>query len=209
MLWIALAAAAAQLSAPVPVNYKKWFFQDDVLGLPRGTWSIGVRMIVRPDGTFKECQIEKQREPHVAVYTCQLLSRRAKYLAAHWIDGSAAYGIDRLPVVWVIGDDAEHTPLPPDLDVYVNRLPSGVGYSVYVPVVIAVDARGTIERCAADQRDDLLSTTVKGHVSLDPELVVAACQQITATFKAFPLTDDSGKAVRSVQNALVRFKVRH
>jgi hypothetical protein len=208
MFWIAL-AAAAQLSAAQPINYDKWFFADDVLGLPRGTWVVGVRMVVRPDGSFKDCQIEYQRTPHLAAHTCELLGHRAKYHAARWIDGSAAYGVDRFPIIWAIGGDPEHIFIPPDLDVYVDQLPRGVHSGTYVPVVIAVGADGKIEHCAADQRKDGLSEALKGHVSSDPALVAAACQQSDATLRTFPAVGEGGKPVQSVQNALVRFTVRH
>lgn len=208
MFWIAL-AAAAQLSAPQPVNYDKWFFENDVVGLPRGTWAVGVRMVVRPNGSFKDCQIEYQRSPHIAAYTCELLGHRAKYRAAQWIDGSAAYGVDRFPIIWAIGGDPDHFFIPPDLDVYVNRLPEGTHSPVYVPVVIAVDSGGAIERCADDEREDPITKTLKRHISHDPSLVAAACQQTTSTFKAFPVNGEDGKPVRSVQSALVRFRVRH
>lgn len=207
MFWIALAAAL--LNAAQPMNYKSWFSSADMperLENEGGTWTIGVRAVIRPDGTLKSCQIEYHPDPRLAVHTCELVGKRAKYLPAHWIDGSPAYGIDRFPVIWAV--QAEEITFPPDLDVYLDRLPRGVHSPVYVPVVIAVGTEGKIERCAADQRQDAVSGTLKGHISDDPALVAAACQQSELTLKTFPAVADDGKPVRSVQNALVRFSVK-
>jgi hypothetical protein len=201
MLWMIL---AAQLTAAQPVKYPSWFSHDDVpLALiAENTWRrVTVRAVVRPGGMLQKCEIERSSgDPKVDAHTCKLLLKRAHYTPARWSDGSPAYGIVRLPVLWSVGRRPP-SDLPGDVEVTLSEIPSGEGSSITVGVVIAVDELGHAVSCAAEPakaREPKPSSI----------LYNLACERALSAYRAIPARDDNGRAVRSVQNAVVRFTAR-
>ena len=74
---------------------------------------VHVRVTVRPDGVLQSCSAEvSSGDGKLDAYTCQLIVRRAKFVPARWPDGTAAYGVIRVPVNWLVANG----PLPDDAE---------------------------------------------------------------------------------------------
>jgi hypothetical protein len=214
MLWLAL---TAQMSLPVAnvrgADIRGVFTANDFpayLQKAGASRTVYTRTTVRPDGTVQGCVAEgKSGEPKLDAYTCGLIVRRAKFSPASWTDGSPAYGIIRAPVNWVVTYHPQSYEQMlqssiPDLEVTVSRLPAAAHQIAEAYVEVAADESGHPVACAEYQP---MGKTVDEHRF--PELVPIACDQVMKTYAVLPATDDSGKAVRSVQNVVVRFKLDH
>lgn len=200
MFW--LVATAASLSAPAPTNRIRWFTPDDmpayhqIAGVTR---MVRVRVTVRPNGSSQYCEIENSDgDPKLAVFTCELIMKRAKFDHARWTDGSPAVGVFRETVTWAVG-----SPPPPklkrgDLELTVDRLPRRERSPAFVRVMFAVDTSGRPSSCASEPPSLPALTN-------NPELVPLACEELMRTYTAVPAKDETGRLVPSVQNALVKF----
>jgi hypothetical protein len=205
MIWLVL---AAQLSAPTPTNLHDWFVVNDFppyLGARSPhLWLVPIRIDVSPDGAIKNCIAEASSgEPYLDKRTCDLVRKRAIFTPARWADGSAAYGVYRTGVNWVVMDAPQTLPklYYPDLELSVNALPSGSSASV-VRVMFSVDEQGRASSCIAEpgggiERADNL-----------PSLVPIACEELLKSYTPVPAKDSGGKPVRSVQDALVLFSTK-
>jgi len=201
MLWIVL---AAQISAPAPESAKQWFSGDDVpqylVIRGSGLWNVPVRVTVEPTGQILGCQAEiTGRVPELNNHTCSIIRRRGKFRPAT-IAGVATYGVYRMSVRYVVADAPWDTSKvsSADIDVDVNRLPSGVSAPSLVKVSFAVDTNGGKSSCEADETIGL--EVANNH----PALVTLACDVIMKDYRATP-ANVSGTPVASVQNASVRF----
>ena len=210
MLWMAL---AAQLSIPVPIgtrlpDVRAIFSADDFpayLQMQGVSRVVHTRTTVRPDGGVDGCAVEgSSGDPKLDAYTCGLIVKRAKFMPAKWIDGTAAYGVIRVPVSWRIANSppSETEMLKaaePDLELTVNQLPKGAGSIAVLILEIGADAAGHPITCA---EEPVAWSASKRHF---PELLGLACQRVMAEYNAVPPLDPSGRAVRSVQTVSVRF----
>ena len=201
MLWFMI---GAQLSAVVPHNGGHWFFAEDFppyldqreevyLQLP-------ARVTVRPDGKLQDCAIELPSGiPKLDEYTCQIFKRRARFAPAR-IDNVPSYGVYRTVIRWVVTDQ----PMPPekpelaDMDLVVQRLPTGLKSPVSVGVLFEVGEDGSKSDCAANESSGPL-------VQNDPALIPVACDRIMRQYRATPALNAVKRPTRSVQNALVTF----
>jgi hypothetical protein len=211
MLGILLtAAAAAQLSAPVPLNLKEWVTPSDwppyMLQKTDVWWDVGVRLVVAADGTLRACIIQTRSGSSDAdQLTCDLIRKRARFQPARWTDGSPVTGVYSTTVAWISSTMAFYAPMRPpkghdaDLDVSVEQLPPGLKSPSLVRAMFAVDESGKISSCSAETSENYIKA------ENDPVLVPIACAQIQASFAPLSFKDSSGKPVRSVQDALVRF----
>ena len=213
MIWIAL---ASQLSLPtaaaVPYGDVRGVFSaydmpDYVLTAGR-TRFVFTRTIVGPNGKAQGCTVERSSgDDQLGAYTCTIILKRVrKFEAAKWLDGSPAYGVIRTPITYAIdGPPSEAEQLkayPPDMEVSVNRLPSGAERRVRLNLIIAADENGRVVGC---RERPPLSREV--HARRFPELVDIACEQLSRQFTAVPAKDSSGKQVQSVQSATVVFSL--
>jgi hypothetical protein len=207
MFWIAF--AAAQISAPVPLNKKSLFSADD---FPRsvasrfgtGFWQVGVQLTVRPDGSLQSCDID--RTSGVAELdrrSCDIIHQRAKFAPAS-LNGKQVYGIYRTTIGWALADAPVQVPRVdnPELDLSVQSLPPPLQPPVVVRVMFAVDAAGQLSSCTAEPGLSL------EHANNVPALVSIACEQLVATFKPAPPRDAQGTPVASVQDAVIRFSTQ-
>lgn len=203
MLWVAL---AAQISAPVPTNLDEWFNYNDVPAFLEqqgtGLWWVGIRLTVRPDSAVQNCEVEKSsRIRDLDRLTCEIATRRARFVAAHQADGSRAFGVYRTSVKWLIADAPFDTSKlsNPDLELTVQNLPPGVKSPSIARVMFAVDASGQMGPCVAEP------TKTYEKAENNPELVSIACQQLEEAYRPVPAKDRSGSAVPSIQDATVKF----
>jgi TonB family protein len=207
MFWIIL-AAATQLSMPVALglrypDVRGIFSSDDFPAYMQAagtTRSVDIRVVVQPDGILKDCEIESSSgDTGLDRYTCGLIMKRARFSPAKWLDGSPAYGVIRVPVVWAAGSPPSRKTTPADLELTVNQLPKGVGSPAFERLILAVDESGHASFCQGNP------FWAPGMDQNNPQLVAVACRQVTKSYVAAPPKDDTGKTVRSVQNVVVRF----
>ncbi len=202
---ISLAAAASLLSAPQPINSRDWFTPDDV---PYATmqsgriYLVGYGLTVSPTGVVLSCQVEVEsgvRE--IDSRSCSRPLRRAKFKPAIGLDGMPAYGVYRTHAHWITADRPFKLPtyIVPTVELKVSRLPAGVSSPAIVRVKFAVDGSGRPSSCAEEPPHG------PDPVTPQPKLASVACKEIVRTFKAAPVKDQTGKAVPSVQDAIVRF----
>ena len=214
MFWLAL---AAQLSAPVPVGLRVpdirtlFTVEDFPQYLLRSGISLTVltKTTVRPDGTVENCVAEASSgDSNLDAYTCNLIAKRAKFAPARWTDGSPAYGVVRAPIGWMQGNEPPpkevRQAMGPDLALLVNKLPGAAHSPVMVYLLIAADENGRALNC-----EESPAAAANPNLQHFPDLVSAACQQMTAKPSVTPLLDSSGKPVRSVQGVSVRFQLDH
>ena len=137
--------------------------------------------------------------------TCDLIKKRARFQAARWTDGSPVTGVYNTTVAWILSTMAFYDPMKPpkghnaDLDISVEQLPPGVKSPSLVRAMFAVDGSGNISSCTSEASDNFVEA------ENDSALVPIACDQLLKTFKPLSFKDSSGKAISSVQDALVRF----
>ena len=153
---ILLAAAAAQLMAPVPTR-KNWVSPDDVpLDLINESklYTVGIAITVGPDGKSQGCIIDHASGiPKLDAYSCRLASQRLKFRSPR-VDGNASYGIYKTSLKWWVGDD-----YPPasrelaDLYLTVSQLPENLKSPTTVRLISAVDEAGHIYDCVAEESD--------------------------------------------------------
>ncbi|WP_152569484.1 MULTISPECIES: energy transducer TonB family protein [Sphingomonas] len=159
------------------------------------------RTTVRDDGTVEGCVSEKSSgDAKLDAYACAAISRRLKFTAARWLDGTPAYSVFSAPLLWMNG-----TRLPdprravaPDLELSVQRLPAGFPGFINLLLEVAVSAKGAIVACRARE-----SRQPSAAIALVP----TACAQATSQLRLQPPLDRSGQPVRSIQLARVRFLV--
>jgi hypothetical protein len=210
MFWIILAAQISMpvaLGVPIP-DVRAVFSSDDMpayVQIAGVTRFVFTRTTVRADGTPQDCTAETASgDPKLDAYTCAIIVKRARFEPAKWVDGSPAYAILRVPVIWAIGgapaEGQVEKAYPPDIALTVNRLPRGAGKRAELALMLAVDETGRVVSC-----DQWLPASKHFHAKTFPELLPLACQQMTRAFTAQPAKDASGKPVRSVQSASVVF----
>jgi len=204
MLWIALAAAAAQFNAPAAVNILNLYRYEDVpvQSLPHefdGT--VTIRLTVRPDGQVQTCEIEvPTRIRQLDTLTCDIARRRARFAAARPGAGTPTYAVYRARVRWVVTaspDLKQSTPFA-DLEVRVSRLPPGIKSPRAVSLKFNVDEQGHPSFCSSEELPGRLGKN-------DPELVRIGCDELLKSYVASPAKDEVGKPVPSLQDAVVVF----
>jgi TonB family protein len=172
--------------------------------------TVSTRTTVRPDGSIQGCAVERSSGiPSLDAYTCAIILKRARFAPAKWTDGSAAYGVIRVPVSWVVSyaapsKESMFRATNPDLELSVNHLPQGARQSfTAVSLEVAADENGRPVTCVE------WSPPKNARGAYFPELVPIACNEVMATLKLIPPLDASGKAARSVQSVLVNFELDH
>jgi hypothetical protein len=191
---LALQVVAAQPAGGLP----NWFSPDDMpAGIQQSmnTYIVGTSTTVGPNGRPINCQIDHPTaDPNLDALTCALILRRARFTPARWIDGSAAYGLYRMPVKWttIVNDRGQST----DLQIQVNKLPAGSRSPVRIRLIYAADSRGHIVSCTSEP--------IPGQTrprQINPQLIQVACSELERSWIPIPVHDASGAPVRSVQNA--------
>lgn len=206
---------AAQLSAPMPVNQRvpdvrAIFRAEDFPSYLTGSRTVYTRTTVRPDGSVQGCVAEvSSGDAWLDAYTCGLIVKRANFAPAKWSDGSAVYGVVRVPVDWAIRNslptrEQSLKAITPDLELSVNQLPKGAGRLIGISLEVEADEKGKPQTC---ERAPVIA---KGDpAQLFPELVSIACQQVMTSFTVTPAVDETRRPVRSVESVSVYFKLDH
>lgn len=200
---------AANVTAPTPINQRvpdvrAIFRPEDFPSYLTGSRTVYTRTTVRPDGGIQGCIAEvSSGDAWLDAYTCRLIVSRAKFAPAKWSDGSAAYGVVRVPVNWaiVIRPPTREQSLKataPDLELSVNQLPKGADPLVAINLEIGADEKGRPQTC--EEAPVYVKSDPGQHF---PELVTLACQQVMTNFTVTPPVDSTGRAVRSVQSVSV------
>jgi Gram-negative bacterial TonB protein C-terminal len=169
-------------------------------------WLVPIRVDIGPDGAIRSCEVEATSgKALLDKRTCVIVRKRAKFAPAHWSDGSPAYGAFRTTVSWLLIEGSPDN-LPravyPDLTITVKSLPSKGKTDSLVRAMFSVDEQGRVSSCIAEPG--------RGFEEAEnaPSLVPVACDELTKTFTAVPAKDPTGRAIPSVQDALVLFSTR-
>jgi hypothetical protein len=191
------AVLAAQLSAPVPIDFIKWWSTDDmpayhqINGITR--W-LKYRVTVSPDGSIQSCDVEvSSTDANLDNLTCNIIKKRGRLEPAKAAGGSPVYGVYRHSMTWAVGDSIG-VRIPGDVTLKVEQFPKGIRSPAAVKVNFAVDEYGRISDCGSNPENEI------------PGLVTEACEPILAYYKPIPVGGRDGYAVRSIQNATVVFK---
>jgi len=206
MFWIVLAAqvSAATVAGNQGGGLITLFSANDspaYLQIDGVSRIVHTRTVVRPDGTIQGCSVDPSSgDTWLDAFTCKLIVRRAKFVPAKWSDGTPVYGVVRVPVTWAVGSPPERKYIKGGLNVTLKQLPMRLESPYFQGLVFGVDEGAKVVSCGAG---------TEWHPGMDKinlALVSIACDQLTKSFAALPVKDDSGRLVRSVQNASVRFE---
>jgi hypothetical protein len=206
MLWITVAAASAQLSAPIPANLHSWATYSDVPMdiVPEGPQHlVGFRVTVDLAGKPQSCRVDLSSGiPRLDRYSCDLVMKRARFIPAKDAAGTPVYGVYESNLTWWVGDvgPPPRAPFGGDLDLLVNSLPAGTQSPIGVRIMFAVDAQGKTSSCTQEGEP--------GKTQAPPELAQLACTQALQQLKIIPATDVRGTPVPSIQDAEVRFSTK-
>ena len=210
MLWILV---AAQVSAVIPVSnrlsdVRSLFSYDDVpdylVRLGEVSRTVYTRTTIRDDGSVQGCAAEESSgDATLDRYTCAIILKRGKFVAAKWTDGSPAYSVLRFPVTYTVTESIRSAEqrlkaVPSDLELSVDRLPKGARKVVDITLEVGVNETGHIVSCSELPR---AANDPQRHF---PTLIPIACEQATKQLTLQPPLDPSGKPLRSVQTASVR-----
>lgn len=213
MIWLVASSgaliaspSASLLQPPQPVNYTGW---PMLSGLPSetafegGGWARTIRtgLTVRQNGSVQSCEVEKGTG-HKALdsFVCAMFEQRARFRPAVWIDGSPSYGVFRFTFTIYRDDRRSSRPGPVDLDVRIDRKTYAGQLPAFVHVAFSVDRNGRTGDCISEAPNE--SETPAN----PPSLVPLACEAVIHRYVPTVAKDQSGKPVRSVQNAVVRIR---
>jgi hypothetical protein len=129
---------------------------------------------------------------------CAAFEQRATFRPAVWADGSSSYGVFRFTFKLFRDRPRPSKSNPVDLDVRVDRKAYAGQVPAFVRVVFAVDQDGRPGDCISAAPFD------PNVAANQPSLVPLACDAVIHHFVPRAAKDESGKPVRSVQNAIVR-----
>jgi hypothetical protein len=196
MIWIAL---AAQLTAPVPINFSE-AFRDE---MPISVFNAGVtrvvliRTIVRPDGSVQGCEVERgSGNADLDAVTCAIIRKKGRFRAARAADGSAAFGVYRDSFKWVPHADDPNL-FHPDVEVTLDQFPKGLHAPMTLRVAFAVDELGHPSSC--------VNFPKPGASARLGQFAGIACDHLLNGYKPVPARGDSGRPVPSIQDATVEF----
>jgi hypothetical protein len=199
MLWLLI---SAQLAAPFPIDMDRWFSPDDypteLVSNEHTSFQPVTQTLVDATGKIVGCRIETpSSSPQVDALACAIILKRGHFEPARWTDGSAVPGVYRKPITMLLeGDPLDRFS---DIELDVQRLPSGEKSSAYVEVAFASEADGKIGECAA------AAPTSKERKAPNPSLVSSACKAVQTEWRPFTVLGADGKPSRSVQNVVVKF----
>jgi hypothetical protein len=199
-MFLALAAAAAAYTAPVPIDRSTWIvaywdFPKNAVDVNTYT-SVAAVLTVSPHGGVSSCTAKVTAgDARMADYTCKLLRVRAHYEPARDPSGRRLYGIDRERIAWYLAKDGKartDIPVPSDYRVTVDKLPDGAKAAA-ADIQFAVDQAGHATECRP-----------YGDSESEPHLAQMACEALGPSFTAAPARDRKGQPVISVQSASVQ-----
>jgi hypothetical protein len=187
-------AADMAYAAPVPIEQATWFsstdFPPDVV---RDSGLVGARLSIDREGKVYRCHVTATSGVQkLDKKTCLVFLARARFTPARDENQRAVFGSYNYFMAWANPEQA-HNPNPivaAEIIYWVDHLPSGT-FSLFGLKYIT-DVDGRIAGCAPVKQDS------------PKVLAKAACDELTKT-GAEPLTDLTGRKVRSVMNSQVLF----
>lgn len=156
------------------------------------------QLVVSPEGRVVACNVRiLGRGPVQDDRNCSKLLKLTATPASDQ-DGRATYSTVELKTSWNMVGRRQLAAPPkvdePDVYLPVRGLPPGLSIAPTSYLLLVTGIEGKVETCTVSRSS--------GHAGLDE----AACRAVTAS-GAEPLKDGSGRAVRSVQNITVGFKL--
>ena len=197
-----LLASLLQMTAAQPVGLQGLIRVDDMPDyVLQGSKSYRVQTwtLVAPDGKPLKCDVEyPSGERRLDKHTCSLIMKRAKFGPVKWTDGTPAHGLYRMAIGWSFN---RPMPTEADLTIAVVKLPKGMASPAFLRLIVAVDELSQPQSCSSEPR--LFESTPTPD---NAALVAAACSEFLKRWKFITPADDSGRPVRTIQNASVEVR---
>lgn len=189
------AAAAASFTPPHFTAANADQLQQDYRG--DGSAVVMIDVKVDPKGRVIDCKtVTMAGSKEVAASVCGRVKQLRVKPAS--IGGDPAFGVERTLVQFSndpVGDKITAQMIPADMELQVNKLPTGT--TLRVPLNVLVDAGGQPQACYADKYEGKDAPQAYADV---------ACTQVSGvTFGS--LNDNGGKPVRYVRSVIVDFEL--
>jgi TonB family protein len=154
-----------------------------------------LRLVISPTGKVIDCQIAiSSKFADLDAAAC-FGTRRARFSPGRDKNGNASYALFENWVTWSVNGDASKHPDTVDVELVVDHLPHGSSVRPASKLVLVVSKAGIIESCSIVESS--------GNKLLDE----VACRNGVQSARIFPLTDENGNSVESVQPLNVAFSV--
>jgi hypothetical protein len=201
-------AAPAVFSAPVPAMNYDWF--SSVYDFPKNGMkpnelvSVQVDVTVNRRGQIQSCTGHVHSGiPEMGPYVCSRLKQRGVFDPARDPEKRRMYGVYRTFVI--IWNNVRPGGNPPknyrstDFDIVI---PAGAKMKLKSVVIqFAVDEQGNASSCSLVPA--LGYGLYREKQVVDPSIVASACAALPTKMRIQPAKDETGKAVPSVQNAII------
>jgi hypothetical protein len=189
---LALVAAAAAYTSPIPIDSSTWF-QGFGSHPEEGPFTlIASEVIVNPKGRVESCSaVTVLGDTNWARFTCELIRSRGRFHPAK-IGDEPVYGIFRLRNAWVrSGYPPKDLPVW-DVELTVSKAPDGVSLPRLKKLKFVVDPAGNMTSCGP-----------AGDWNI--QLAALACDELPKSLYAAAVRTPAGTATTSVQDITIRF----
>lgn len=191
-------AFMSSVTAATPTTPIPWFKDEDYpdeafVRKEQGTTAFDV--LVSSDGRPIDCKIvTSSGSPTLDRRACQVAMRASRFTPATAADGTPTYGVYRTQVRWALDPEQwAQMEVGPDVELSLNRLPSGAKQPVEIKYAYFVDAQGNASSCTP-----ITLTQPK-------ELDAMGCEQLLSKVQRTPVSVSNGSTVPAVRTGWVHF----
>jgi len=200
MLSAVVSLVSGAVVAATPVTPLPWFeFEDYPMKAFEKKWEGVTRfeLLVGPDGAIAECRITSSSgHEELDKTTCALATRRVTFRPARADDGSPMWGTYRSQAIWALPERQIVAPPAADLEVSLNKLPSGTKEPPAVKLAYAVDSQGNPSSC----------TVMPSSLPQPRVLVDLGCKELLDSARGKPVVGPNGQPIPAVKTGSVLFK---
>jgi TonB family protein len=198
---VLLSMLASSVIAATPATPQPWFnfMEDYPMKAFDNRWEgvTGFELLISPDGQVARCTVTKSSgHEELDSKTCLLAQKRARFHAAKNSDGQPLWGVYRSEALWALPEHKLVGDAGPDLEVSINKLPSGVTEPAAVKLAYAVDTQGQTSQC----------TVMPTSLRQPRVLVEIGCKELLSREAGKPVIGPAGQPVAAVKTGAVRFK---
>jgi len=216
MVWGVIVAA---VSGAIPINPIEWVNSWDYPELAlreHRSGSTEYTLVVSSGGRPQACEVtESSGSGDLDMVTCAVAMRRGNFEPARNAQGSTIVSLFHGRINWSIPGTRSSQPRPmkPDMEVSIARMPSGIDDPATISVAFAVDENGRASDCTPVEAKlapwrGALGKPDSSETAKIKVLGAAACREFMKQVVARQLLDQQGRAVSSVQTAMIRFSVK-
>mgnify|MGYP001187688631 CR=1 FL=1 len=193
-------ATASFLSVAQPTNTAEWSPNpEDVARLaPKGA-SIGLRLVVSPEGKVVQCTAEG--DTALDKWICARALSKARFKPATNLEGQATFGVFEMGMRFSVpGFDLPSRSAKALWSVESDTLPDSVRTSAMFTMAILVTSNGVIAQCKPQRWEPALPN------DLALQLGERACGELENNYKPEPARLANGEVVDSVHRIIFQFK---